>query len=175
MACVLTQGYSFAGCKGGNGGIKQVLFTEYANLVTAPTLTAGVYTAFALSTGKQFRLYDLDKEMGSANDDLAYTKESSAIVYTHKIGFTIKSFSTAVQLELGLLAKNTLIAIVRDQSDVYRVYGLEKGMDMMTAVNGTGKAYEDASGWELAFESKSTIPAYVVQSSLISTLLAPAV
>jgi len=174
MACLLTSGYSFAGCKGGTGGIKQVLFTEYANLVTAPTLTAGVYTAFALDTGKQFRLYDLDKEMGMANDDLAYTSTSGSIVYAHKVDFTLKSFTTAMQLEIGLLAKNTLIAIVRDQSDVYRVYGLEKGMDLVTAVNGTGKAMEDATGWDLSFTSKSTIPAYVVDSALISTLLAPA-
>lgn len=175
MACLLTSGYTFAGCKGGNGGIKQVLFTEYANLVTAPTLISGVYTAFALSTGKQFRLYDLDKEMGSANDDFAYTKESGAIVYTPKIGFTIKGFTTAVQLELSLLAKNSLIAIVRDQNDIYRCYGIEKGLDIMTATNATGKAYEDASGFEIALEGKSTIPAYVVQTSLITTLLAPAV
>lgn len=174
MACVLTQGYSFAGCKGGAGGIKQILITEYANLTVAPTLTAGIYTAFALATGKQFRLYDLDQEMGEASDDLTYTKETGNITYLHKNGFTIKGFTTAMQLEIGLLAKNHLITIIRDSNDVYRVYGLEKGMDLMTVVNSTGKKYEDANGFDLAFESKSTIPAYAISSSLITTLLSPA-
>lgn len=174
MACILTSGYTFAGCKGGAGGASQVLFTEFANLVTAPTLAAGIYTAFALSAGKQFRLYDLAQEMTSANDDGAYSKDAGAWVYTQKIDFTIKGFTTAMQLEINLLAKNTLIAIVRDSNDVYRCYGISKGMDLMTAVNGTGKKYEDANGFDLSFETKQLIPAHVVQTSLIATLLAPA-
>jgi hypothetical protein len=174
MACLLTQGYTFAGCKGGAGGLSQVLITEYANLVTAPTLASGIYTAFALATGKQFRLYDLDQEVGIANDDLAYTKESGSNIYTHKTAFKIKGFTTAVQLEIGLIAQNRTIQIVKDNNGAYRVYGLQKGMDLMTAGNATGTNYEDFSGFDLAFETKSTIPAYVVQTSLITTLLSPA-
>lgn len=174
MSCALTQGYAFSTCKGGAGGISQVLFTEYTNLVTPPTLVAGIYTAFALATGKQFRLYDLDREIGFASNPFAYTKESGSSVYSPKLGFKIKGFSTAVQLELELLAKNYLIAIVKFNSGLYRVYGIEKGLDLMTIAEDSGTAYEDFNGFDLAFESKSTIPAYAISSSLIATLLAPA-
>ena len=76
MPCLLTSGYNFAGCKGGAGGISEVLITEIDNL-TSSTLTANVYTALTMSTGKQFRRYILDKEMGSWSDNGTYTTSGS--------------------------------------------------------------------------------------------------
>ena len=174
MSCTLTQGYSFDACKGGGGGIKEVLITEFANLATAPTLTSNVFTAFALATGKQFRKYALDKEMGSASSDLTYTKPSGTVTYAPKVEFTIKKFSTAMAAEIKLLAQNTLILIVRDVNDVYRVYGTYRGMDLMTATDGTGTAMTDLTGFKLTFEGQEITQAYEINSALITTLLAPA-
>ncbi len=173
MACSLTQGYTFTGCKGGAGGISEVLITELEN-ITASTLTSGVYTAITMASGKQFRRYILDREMGSASDPYAYTVTSGAQVWSPKITFSIKNFTTAVQLEIGLLAQNHLAMIVKTNDGTYRMYGIEKGMDLMTYNDDTGKMYEDVKGFELNFESKSTIPAYAVQSSIITALLSPA-
>ncbi len=71
MTCALTKGYDFNGCKGGAGGIKRVLITEAAN-ITAYTLTANIITAITLPTGKQFREYKLDAEMGMAESPLIH-------------------------------------------------------------------------------------------------------
>lgn len=73
MACVLTSGYTFLSCKGGAGGIKRVLITEYENL-TGGTFTAtnGVVTTFTLGSGV-YREYLLDKEMGMFSSPGTYT------------------------------------------------------------------------------------------------------
>jgi len=173
--CALTSGFSFDSCKGGGGGIKEVLITEFGNLVTAPTLTANVFTAFALSTGKQFRRYVLDKEMGSASSDGTYTSASGTWTYQPKVEFTIKKFTTAMAAEIKLIAQNTLILIVRDVNDIYRVYGTYRGMDLMTATDGTGTAMTDLTGFKLSFEGKEITQAYEINAALITTLLAPAV
>lgn len=173
MACALTQGYDFTGCKGGAGGISEVLITEYAN-VTATAVTSGVYTTITMASGKQFRRYNLDMEMGTTNDPFAYTMASGSRVYAPKIGFQIKGFSTAVQLEIELLSKNHLIMIVKYNNGLYRMFGIEKGMNLMTVADDSGKAYEDFNGFDLAFEGKSTIPAMAVSSSIITALLSPA-
>jgi hypothetical protein len=173
MPCLLTSGYNFAGCKGGAGGISEVLITEIENL-TSSTFTANVYTALTMSTGKQFRRYILDKEMGSWSDNGTYTKESGTYTYAPTVSFTIKGISTALQAELKLIAQNTLILIVKDRNGVYRLFGREKGMDLMTVESTVGKAMTDFAGFNLNFVGGEIDFAHEVQTSLITALLSPA-
>lgn len=173
MACALTSGYNFYGCKGGAGGISEVLITEIAN-VTATTLTANVYTAITMATGTQFRRYVLDKEMGTWSDNGTYTKESGTWTYAPTVDFTIKGVSTALQAEIKLIAQNTLIMIVKDRNGVYRLFGKEKGMDLMTAENAGGKAMTDFNGFNLNFVGGETDYAHEVSSGIITALLSPA-
>lgn len=173
MPCALSSGYNFAGCKGGAGGISEVLITEIANL-TASTLTANVYTALTMATGTQFRRYVLDKEMGSWSDNGTFTKESGTWTYEPTVAFTVKGVSTALQAEIKLIAQNTLIMIVKDRNNVYRLFGREKGMDLMTAENAGGKALTDFYGFNLNFVGGETDYAHEVSSGIISALLSPA-
>ena len=173
MACLLTSGYNYAGCKGGAGGISEVLITEFANL-TALVLTANIYTTLTMATGKQFRRYLLDKEMGSWSDNGTYTKESGTFTYAPTVEFTIKSISTALQAEIKLIAQNTLIMIVKDRNGVYRLYAPEKGMDLMTANSGTSKELTSFTGFTLNFMGGETDFAHEVNPALIAALLLPA-
>lgn len=173
MACLLTSGYNFSGCKGGAGGISEVLITEIDN-VTATTLTANVYTAITMASTKQFRRYILDKEMGTWSDNGTYTKESGTWTYEPTVAFTIKGVSTALQAEIKLIAQNTLIIIVKDRNGVYRLFGREKGMDLMTAENTVGKAMTDFAGFNLNFVGGEIDYAHEVSSGIITALLSPA-
>ena len=179
MACALTQGYDYNACKGGAGGIKRVLITEFAN-VTAYTLTSNVITAWTLTTGKQFREYKLDKEMGYAKSPLTADTKTDNLTYAHEVGFTIKKFTTAVANEIKLMAQNWLIMIVEDRNGKYRAYGLgttlahSNGMNLATSSDDTGKAMTDFNGFELVFNSIEDNWAYEVNSSTITALLSPA-
>lgn len=179
MACALTQGYTYVGCKGGAGGIKEVLITEFAN-VTSYTVTSNVITAMTLATGKLFRRYVLDKEMGSFSDNATYSPASGTWTYEPTIDFTIKKLTTSVIAEIKLIAQNNLIMIVRDgsgatsASDVYRVFGVDRCMDLMSAGTESGTGMTDFAGNKLQFKGKETNFAYEISTSLIANLLVAA-
>ena len=180
MACVLTQGYDFNGCKGGAGGIKRVLITEAAN-VTAYTLTSNVITAITLSSGKQFREYKLDAEMGAAESPMTGDPKTDNITYAHKVMFTIKKFTTAVAAELKLVASNWTIAIVEDRNGKYRAYGLGTALSkanflqMVSHGDATGTAMTDFNGFaDITLQSTEDNFAYEVNSGIIAGLLSPA-
>lgn len=179
MACALTTSYTYVGCRGGAGGIREVLITEAAN-VTAYTVAANIVTAITLTTGKLFRRYVLDKEMGMFTDNGAYSPASGTIIYEPQIDFTIKHLTTTMQAEIKLLAQNSLIMIVRDgsgatgTSDVYRIFGLERYMDLLTFGTESGTAAADFQGNKLSFKGKEVNFAYEISTSLIAGLLVAA-
>ena len=176
MACALTLGYNYNACKGGAGGIKRVLITEVAN-VTAVTVTANVITAMTLPTGKLFREYDLDKEMGYFKSPLTADVKSDNLVYNHEVGFGIKKFATTIAAEIKLLASNWLYIIVEDRNGKYRAFGIgstlphSNGMNLETVSDDSGKAMLDYNGFELVFKSMEDTYAMEVQSSIIAALL----
>jgi hypothetical protein len=176
MACVLASSYSFLGCKGGAGGIKAVYITEFGNLVTQPTVTASTYTitAMTLSTGKKFWTYDLGKEMGFFTNPGTYTPTSGTISYEPEINFTIKTLADSVTYELHNVAQNTLLMIVRDVNDNYWLFGLARGMDMVTWTSQTGTAITDLAGYICSFKGKEIAPIYKVTSTLMTALTTPA-
>ena len=117
MACILTSGYTFLGCKGGASGIKKIYLTEFENNSGTGytfTATAGLVTAYTLATSKKYRVYALDKEMGMFTSPGTYTPASGTISYEPQIDFTIKKLTTTVIQEIQLVAQNVLTMMVED-------------------------------------------------------------
>jgi predicted transposase YbfD/YdcC len=174
MACALTQGYTFVGCKDQASGIDEWLVTEYANLATL-TVTANVVTALTLSAGKQFRQYILDKERGEFSYDLTGSKENSINTYLHKVSFTTNKLTTSITAELDLVAKNYTLQIVKGNDGIYRLFGRVKGMEMTSGTNASAKELGGFHGNVWSFESIQPSFALEVNSALIPTLLTPAI
>lgn len=169
MACALTSSYTFVGCGGGAGGIKEVLLVEAAN-VSGYTLTSNVVTAITMVATKVWRRYVLDKEMGSFSFNM--TKAApGAIVYEPTVDFTIKTLTIATQAEILLIARNQLMMIVKDTNDVYWALGLDRYMELMSAGAESGTAMADFNGNKLSFKGKEVTHAYTVSSGIISGLL----
>lgn len=173
MACALTTDYTFLGCKGGVGGIKAVYMTEWANLTgTGSTYTeaAGIITAWTLATGKKFRTYLLDQEMGMFTDPGSYKSESGAIIHEPEVSFTTKDCTIAQKVELELMAKNYLCMIVRDENDKYWAFGYDRPMDLVTWGNESGTKLDDVSGMKLTFKGRTSTHIKQVTSSLMTVL-----
>ena len=174
MACVLTTGYTYTGCKVGIGGIKRILITEFDNLATS-TLLAGVYTAVTLDPTKQFREYVLEKEHGGFTDNGAISIENNSTVYRPQIDFTIGGLTTTVRNELDLVIQNTLLVIVETKAGVYWIFGMDGGMDTTVVTAETGTKFEDFNGQKITMVGGSGTRSKEISSALITTLLAPAV
>ena len=175
MACVLTSGYTFLGCKGGAGGIKKVYLTEFANnsgTGYAFTATAGLVTAYTLATGTKYRVYSLDKEMSNMTSPGTYTPASGTVSYEPQIDFTIKKLTSTVIQEIQLVAQNVLTMMVQDVNGDYWLFGKENGMDLLTWSTESGMNIVDLAGHKLSFKGKEISPIYKVTSTLIANLIA---
>jgi len=171
MACVLTSGYTFLGCKGGAGGIRRVLITEFENLTGGTfTASAGVVTTFTLGTGV-YREYLLDKEMGMFSSPGTYTPASGTVSYEPSVDFTIKKLTAAMIQEIHLVAQNVLSLIVEDVNGDYWLFGYDRGMDLLTWSTDSGQAITDMNGHKLSFKGKEIAPIYKVAANQIAPLL----
>jgi hypothetical protein len=173
MSCALTSGYTFVGCKDAASGIDEVLITEYAN-VTAITVTSNVITAITMASTKQFRQYVLDKERGEFSYDLTGNKETSINTYLHRVSFTTNNITEAMSRELDLGAKNYTIQIVKGNDGKYRLFGRDKGMEMVTGTNSSAKELAGFHGNVWTFESIQKDRALEVNAGIIAALLSPA-
>ena len=175
MACALTQGYSWAGCDGGPGGIIQIGFSELSNKSGAgssvPTVTGGVITAWTLATGKVFRKYDVRPETAFFTDNATKDPKTGAYSYAPTVNLTLATLDTTMRQEILLLLQNNLMVITKDNSGVYRLAGYNYGMMVNTATGESGTALQDGRKQVINLVGSETIPMYEVQDSLIATLM----
>lgn len=183
MACVLTSNYTYLGCKGGAGGIKNIYITEIGNATGGTfTVAAGVVTAFTLASTKLFRTYALDKEMGFFTDPGTYTPNSGTVSYEPQVDFTIKKLTSTMIQEIHLVAQNVCLVIVQDVNDDYWLFGggnstttmNGRGMDLMTWGAESGTALTDFNGQKMSFKGKEIGPILKVTTALIADLIVAA-
>lgn len=178
MACALTSGYSATGCATGIGGIKRLLITEYDNLdqtnAAKYATTAGVITTLVLATGKLFREWKFDKEMGKFTDPKKKNVEGGTISVRPTIEATIKNPTTTVRNELDLVQQNVTLVIVESKSGVFWMFGLDGGMDLIDNDFDSGQKIDDPYAIKLMFTGASGSRALEVNSSLIAAQLVAA-
>lgn len=169
MACALTLSYTYRGCKGGLSGTDEVYLIECDN-ITSFTETANVITTITKVASKVFRKYVLDHEMAMDSSDMTYNAASGPVSCLHKIDFTIKGQTTAVQEELMLLIKNNLYAVVKRANGTYWLYGRTRGLDVMGITAGTSKENTGFTGHNISIQGMEPDPAIEVDSAIITGL-----
>lgn len=172
MACALTANIALA-CKDAVGGIKKIYVTELANKATI-TASAGAISAFTLTTGKQFWVYDFEKETGEWTEKIQTSVENSTTFYEHELKVRLSKKDVTKRNELHLLAQNRVMIIVLDRNGTYWLLGEANGCDLMPSTSVTGKAMADFNGYDLIFSGKEEAAAQTVASGLIAALTAPA-
>lgn len=171
--CLLASDYTFLNCKGSVGGIQKIFITEWANLTgtgSAFTASAGVITAWTLATGKKFRTYALDDEMGAATFPMKVSRDNGSMVFEPTIDFTIKTLAITTIQELINVAKNYLCIIVLDNNGVYWVFGYNRPMSIDGISFDLGKKLEDGQLQNLSFKGVDSQWVYQMTASLISVL-----
>jgi hypothetical protein len=78
--------------------------------------------------------------------------------------------TTAMKSEIALLAKNTLIILVKRRDGSYWIYGITKGMDLMTASSGSAKEATGFTGHNLSFAGLEPDFAWEVDSSIVAAI-----
>lgn len=170
MACDLTQGYSWAGCDGGPGGIAEIGFCELNNKNTI-TIAAGVITAMALQSGKVFRKYVVRPETAFYSDIPTKDPKSGGYSYAPTVNLSLFTMATTMRQEVLLLLQNNLMVITKDNQGIYRLGGYNFGMQLTSGGGEGGVLLQDAPKQVLNLVGVDTVPMYQVQQSLIATIM----
>lgn len=166
--CALTSDYSF-GCDTGIGGVKEVYLIELENIASY-TESSGTLTAITKVSGKVFRKYQLVLETASFDEDLTGNRQNGTLFYAQKGVIVINKQNVAVRNEILLLAKNRLVAVVKDNNLTYRLFGREFGLMLQTGSANTGTAWGDRNGYTLNFTGNELELAPFVSDAVIATI-----
>lgn len=169
--CALTSDYSF-GCDVGAGGNKEVYFIEKGN-ITGYTESSGTITAITKASGKVFRKYQLVLETSSWDEAITGNRQNGTLFYAQTGVVVINKQQVAVRNEIMLLAKNQLVAVVKDNNGTYKLYGRDDGLMLLTGTANTGTAWADRNGYTLNFTGNERELAPFVSSSVVATLQTP--
>lgn len=169
MPCALTSGYVLD-CKDSLGGIVEVMFIAKGDL-SSYTEASGVVTAITKAAGKRFYKYELVKGTSSFVENINASVENGTVFYQQELTMIINKLQVAVRNELLLLAKNYLVAIVKDNNANYWILGIQNGIDITAGNSGTGTAQGDRSGYTLTFTGKEPALAQQVSSGIVAALL----
>jgi hypothetical protein len=171
MSCALTQDYSF-GCDVGAGGVKEAYFIEKENIVSY-TESSGTLTAITKASGKVFRKYQLVLETAFFDETITGNRQNGTNFYAQAGTVVINKQQVAVRNEIMLLAKNQLVAVVKDNNGAYKLYGRDDGLMLLAGSANTGTAWADRNGYTLNFTGNERELAPFVTDAAVATLQTP--
>ena len=168
MSCALTQGY-IIDCRSGMGGIKEVYFMAKQD-VASFTEDAGVITALSKDTGKRFYKYELEKATASLTENFNISVQNGTQYFTPELSIVLNKLQANTRNEILLLAKNSLVAVAKDNNGKYWFLGKERGLDLTGGNAATGVAEGDRGGYTLTFTGAEPDLAPEVSALVAATL-----
>ena len=171
MACALTQGYSLD-CRDSLGGITEVYFIEKGN-VSAITVASGSVSAITKVAGKRFYKYELVPGTASLTENINANVQNGTVFYAQELSIVLNKLQTATRNEILLLAKNTLVGVVKDNNGQTFLLGYLYGLNVTGGNGATGTAQGDRSGYTLTFSAQEKELAPAVDSGVFNALTTP--
>jgi len=149
MPCALTQSYTLD-CKDSIGGLKEVWFAAVED-VASWTGASGTITAVTMDAGKYFWKYELVKESSNFAEAVNTNVQNGTVFYAQTLEIILNKLQVNTRNEILLLAKNRLVALVKDNNDTIWVLGYANGLDITGGGSATGTAFGDRNGYTLTF------------------------
>lgn len=149
MACALTQNYTLD-CKDSIGGLKEVYFAAVEDIDTW-TGSAGTFSAVTMDASKYFWKYDLVKESSNFAEAVNTNVQNGTVFYGQTLEIILNKLQVNTRNEILLLAKNQLVAIVKDNNNAFWILGFANGLDITGGGSATGTAFGDRNGYTLTF------------------------
>lgn len=172
MACNTTLSAITKGCENNFGGLKQ-LYIIPAEFILTSTVTGGGLTAMSLTGSNRFQAFEFNKGGASYTEPSAISLETGSTIINQTISLTIPRRDLAKRNSIMLLAsgQRNLVIIGLDWNGIYWIFGLNNYCNLTELGEGSGVAKADGSKYSLTFVAEEAELAYVVNSSLISSLI----
>ena len=178
MACQSLSGLSRTCGVAVLGGVEKFYAIAFKDLAPVSTATTEVYAVavndvinqIGLATGKTFVEIELIRETSGFLEN--YTKEGVASYWTQTATLQIADVTIENRNFVKALQNNPVAIIYKSKTGKYYLFG-ESGTGEMTASEGgTGTAVGDLNGYSITFTSTASQPAYIIDKSIITSLIA---
>ena len=151
MSCLATKGRELP-CKAAFGGIKSVLFCNFAdNITTTLEASTGIYTIVNGSPAPVWLQY-IVKGNSSLETTVTSSRENGTTFYTQTLNLTLTYLDALTIQQLQLLALGRPRIVVEDYYGNNFLCGFENGMECTGGTVVTGAAAGDLSGFTMTFE-----------------------
>lgn len=171
--CIVSNGIQI-GCADVSGGISKFYVASFSGSTTATVDTLNNITG--ITSSPQFYEFEVRQESASFTQTQTQTIEIGNNLYEQTVSVTLPKYDSTNRNLLALLAKAPLHIIVKDNNGQYVLVGdpINSGAYLTTSTSGFGKMYNELNGVTYTFVAKSSAPARLVSSSVI-TALAPTI
>ena len=169
MACNISQHISLD-CVDSSGSVVKALilngpadsFTEASGTVSAITVGGS-----AVTSGDWFE-WELPRNTSSYSEDANVSIENGTLFFTKNLQLFFNKMDATKRNEFLLAAQNQhMIVAFIDANGLAFVFGLEKGAYLSAANATTGATMADRNGYSLTITSEETVPAYVLDATLV--------
>jgi hypothetical protein len=165
MACdFLTLG-RIEPCKDSVGGIKNVYFVEYGDIVA---VYDGTNTDVIDSVGTSVSAYQYEVRSSASTftQNIQSSRDAGTTAFEQVLEITLKKLSIEDHKELKLLSYNRPHVVIEDNNGNLFLAGLEYGMDVTGGTIVTGGAMADLSGYTLTLTGMEKVPANFLGGSM---------
>lgn len=177
MACLSLSGLSRTCGVAVLGGVEKFYAIAYKDLVPVSTATTEV---FAVGTNDvvndigvsatTFVEIELVRETSGLNE--TYTKEGLVSYFTQTGTLVLGEISIENRNFVKSLINNPVAIIYKSKMGKYYLIGQDGTCEMTASEGGLGTAIGDTNGYTITFTATSSKPAYIVDESLIPSLIA---
>ena len=183
LTCVLSEGLNLTGCtKDNTGGVEQVIFANFKDVVPAGSPTGFTYDAttgevtniVTGATASQWYIFDTVKETSSLAEAVAVNVQNGTIAFTPTVSLVMNKMNTAKRNLIHMLALGVLVAVVKDNNGIYWMVGQKKGLDVTAVDNNTGTALGDRNGSTITLTGAESLPMAALSATAVTKLLVEA-
>lgn len=171
--CALTKSIGLLNCDDLiTGGVSELMLAVKENVLSV-TKAAGTITEIEMLEDSQFYRYHFRKKSATATDP--YTKsDTGGGSYAPQVVFDISGLTADSRNELAILAKATVVAIVKTKSGKYIYLGEQNGLEVSGMTGTTGAVGADFNGFQaITIVGEEPEPHLYINPAIIAALLLP--
>jgi hypothetical protein len=165
MSCIIDNGYTL-GCAS-VGGVEKVWIGTWSADATY-TMSADNTITGATSASTVY-LFEQDMEYAGLNQNGVFTRENGTVHYESILSVKFTNLDADLRNTVLALGKAPVVAIVKSNSGLYYIAGVESAGRATTGAASLGVAMSDMNGANLEFTFKSQNGVYLIDGSLLGT------
>ena len=155
-------------CAGNIGGIRAVYLANFDD-VTGVTVTDGKVSAITMAASAKFKKYNFKPGTGSMSSTLNRDLAAGTNYVSTDLLLQFNRMETAKRVEMNALSQGELIAIVKDNNNVFWLLGREEPLNATAGDGQTGTARSDGNRYTLTLQDTSETWPFEILDTVVTT------